>query len=121
MAKKTAVDEDLAGERPEAPEAESAQGKDKNKGSGTVEEALSKGKPEKRQEPAVPGAGLLEAIPRLRQYVQEILAELKKVQWPSRKQVRAEVITVISTVALVTMFVFGLDYVFTILSNMVFK
>lgn len=121
MAKKTTVDEDRAGERPEALDADSAQDKGKNKGSGTVEEALGKEKVEKRQEPSPGFSNPLAELPKLRAYIQEVLAELKKVQWPTRKQVRAEVLTVISTVFLMTMFVYSMDYGFTVLSNMIFK
>ena len=121
MAKKTTIDEDIAGDRQEADTTDSAQAKGKNKGSDNVEEALGKDKPEKRQPPSAPFANPLAELPKLRTYVQEVLAELKKVQWPTRKQVRAEVITVVSTVFLMTVFVYGMDYGFTVLSNMIFK
>lgn len=114
MAKKTTVDQEVDGEAER--DAEGAQ--DSKRKGGGVDEALDKGKPSRKAEPS---ASPFDKIGELRDYTQEVLAELKKVQWPGRKQVRAEVITVISTVALMTAYIYGLDHIFSMVSNLMFK
>ena len=114
MAKKTTVDQEVDGEAERDAEGDQDS---KRKGDG-VDEALDKGKPSRKAEPS---ASPLDKIYELRDYAKEVVAELKKVQWPTRKQVRAETITVLATVALMTAYVYGLDHIFTMLSNLMFK
>ena len=45
-----------------------------------------------------------------RQFLREVRAELKKVQWPSRRELVAYTMVVLFTVVVLTSFVFGLDY-----------
>jgi preprotein translocase subunit SecE len=48
-----------------------------------------------------------------RQFVKEVIAELKKVAWPSRQEVIAYSIVVLVAVVVLTTIIFGMDYVFT--------
>lgn len=44
-----------------------------------------------------------------RQFVREVRGELKRVIWPSRKEVTSYSLVVLITVALVTLLIFGID------------
>jgi preprotein translocase subunit SecE len=48
-----------------------------------------------------------------RQFVREVIAELKKVAWPTRQEVVAYSIVVLVSVVVVGALIFGMDYVFT--------
>jgi len=49
---------------------------------------------------------------RLRRYFREVIAELRKVIWPNRKQLTTYTIVVVVFVAVMTAFIFGLDLAF---------
>jgi preprotein translocase subunit SecE len=53
-----------------------------------------------------------------RQFLKEVRQELKKVDWPSRRELIAYTTVVLVTVIVLTSYVFGLDWVF---SKTVFK
>ena len=46
------------------------------------------------------------------QYVREVRSELKRVHWPSRREVSQYTIVVLIAVSLLTLYIFGLDQVF---------
>jgi preprotein translocase subunit SecE len=46
------------------------------------------------------------------QYVREVRSELKRVHWPSRREVTQYSIVVLIAVTLVTIYIFGLDQLF---------
>ena len=46
------------------------------------------------------------------QYAREVRSELKRVHWPSRREVTQYSIVVLIAVTLVTIYIFGLDQVF---------
>jgi preprotein translocase subunit SecE len=48
-----------------------------------------------------------------RQFLKEVMAELRKVAWPSRQEVVAYSIVVLVGSVVVAAMVFGMDYVFT--------
>lgn len=48
-----------------------------------------------------------------RQFLKEVRLELKKVDWPTRKELVTYSVVVVVTIAVVTSFVFGLDAVFS--------
>ncbi|MGH2636534.1 MAG: preprotein translocase subunit SecE [Actinomycetota bacterium] len=48
-----------------------------------------------------------------RQFLKEVRQELKKVIWPTRKELVTYTIVVLTTVIVLTAFVFGLDVVFS--------
>lgn len=47
-----------------------------------------------------------------RQFVREVRGEMKRVQWPSRREVTSYSIVVLVAVSLITAFIFGLDFAF---------
>jgi preprotein translocase subunit SecE len=47
-----------------------------------------------------------------RQFVREVRGELKRVVWPSRKEVAQYSLVVLVAVSLITLFIFGLDQAF---------
>lgn len=47
-----------------------------------------------------------------RQFLREVRGEMKRVAWPSRKEVTSYSLVVLVAVSLVTLFVFGLDQAF---------
>lgn len=47
------------------------------------------------------------------QFVKEVIAELKKVAWPTRQEVVAYSIVVLVSVIVIATLIFGMDYVFT--------
>jgi len=49
---------------------------------------------------------------RLRRFIREVVAELRKVIWPNRKQLTTYTIVVIAFVAVTTAFIFGVDLAF---------
>ncbi len=49
----------------------------------------------------------------VRQFLKEVRQELKKVIWPTRKELVTYTIVVLATVIVVTSFVFGLDVLFS--------
>ncbi|MDQ4065308.1 MAG: preprotein translocase subunit SecE [Actinomycetota bacterium] len=48
-----------------------------------------------------------------RQFVKEVIAELKKVAWPSRQEVVAYSIVVLVSSIIIAAMIFGMDFVFT--------
>jgi preprotein translocase subunit SecE len=48
-----------------------------------------------------------------RQFLREVRLELKKVDWPNRKELISYTTVVLVTITVMTTFVFGLDYFFT--------
>lgn len=56
-----------------------------------------------------------------RQFLREVRGELKRVVWPSRKEVTSYSIVVLVAVALVTLFIFGLDQLFGELALRIFS
>ena len=49
----------------------------------------------------------------VRQFLREVRLELKKVDWPTRKELITYTIVVLVTITVLTAFVAGVDYVFT--------
>lgn len=47
-----------------------------------------------------------------RQFVKEVIAELKKVAWPTRQEVVAYTIVVLVSTIIVATLIFGMDFVF---------
>ncbi len=47
-----------------------------------------------------------------REFVKEVFAELKKVAWPTRKEVIAYSTVVLVSVVVIAAIIFGMDYVF---------
>ena len=49
---------------------------------------------------------------RMARFFREVRAELKKVAWPSRQEVFTYTVVVLVSVTFITLFTFGLDYLF---------
>lgn len=47
------------------------------------------------------------------QFLKEVRLELKKVQWPTRKEMMSYTVVVFVAVVVLTSYVFGLDYLFS--------
>lgn len=62
--------------------------------------------------PGGAGAGKRERT-KPRQFFKEVIAELKKVAWPTRQEVVAYTIVVLVSVIVITTLIFGMDYAFT--------
>lgn len=65
-------------------------------------------------------ARTIPAIPPVK-FVQEVVAELKKVTWPSRQETIKLTLVVITVSAVIGLFVGGLDILLVNLSQMIFK
>ena len=66
--------------------------------------------PERRQRPQTPPPGAARERVGPVQYVAEARAELRKVNWPNRREVRNSTIIVLICVVFMTALIFGLDY-----------
>ena len=67
------------------------------------------------QEPGVaaePAPSAKKSRTGVRQFVREVRGELKRVVWPSRKEVASYSLVVLVAVTIVTLFVFGMDQLF---------
>jgi preprotein translocase subunit SecE len=49
----------------------------------------------------------------IKQYFREVRQELRKVAWPSREELTTYSVVVFAVTAVITLFVFGLDWVFS--------
>jgi preprotein translocase subunit SecE len=49
----------------------------------------------------------------VREFLKEVRAELRKVQWPSRKELGSYTVVVVVSVVVLTTYVFGLDLAFS--------
>ncbi len=58
---------------------------------------------------------------KIQAYIEEVLVEMKKVNWPKRKElVSSSVITLMATVAL-SLFIFGADRVITQILDIIYS
>lgn len=65
--------------------------------------------------PAVkaPGAPTKRERTKMREFIKEVIAELKKVAWPTRPEVVAYSVVVLVSSVVIAAIIFGLDYVFS--------
>ncbi|HVF52430.1 MAG TPA: preprotein translocase subunit SecE [Actinomycetota bacterium] len=79
--------------------------------------ALKKQENQKRSAPrpvAKPtGAPVKKERTKPRDFLKEVIAELKKVAWPSRQEVVAYSVVVLVSVVVIATLIFGMDYVFS--------
>lgn len=75
---------------------------------------LMKKEQEQRKNAARPAPAVATNRPRTkpREFVKEVFAELKKVAWPTRKEVVAYSTVVFVSVCVIAAIIFGMDYVF---------
>ena len=62
-----------------------------------------------------------DVVPRSLTFVQEVWAELRKVHWPSRKETYAATVVVLLVVALVGLFLGGVDFVVSQLIQLILR
>ena len=60
-----------------------------------------------------PGAPTKKERTKPRQFFKEVIAELKKVAWPTRQEVVSYSIVVLVSSVVIAALIFGMDYVFT--------
>ena len=60
-----------------------------------------------------PGAAAKKERTKPRQFLREVVAELQKVNWPTRPEVVAYSVVVLVSVIVIATVIFGMDYVFT--------
>jgi preprotein translocase subunit SecE len=70
-------------------------------------------KPPARPAAKAPGAPTKKQRTKPAQFVREVIAELKKVAWPTRQEVVAYSIVVVVSVAVIATLIFFMDYLFT--------
>ena len=70
-------------------------------------------KPPTRPSPKAAGAPTKRERTKPRQFVKEVIGELRKVAWPTRQEVVAYSIVVLVSVVVIATIIFGVDYVFT--------
>ena len=73
----------------------------------------SKGPPTGSRRQPPPSAGGKKKRTSPKQFLKEVRLELRKVQWPTRKELVAYTIVVFVSVVVLTSYVFGLDYLFS--------
>lgn len=66
-----------------------------------------------RPTPKPAGAPTKKERTKPRQFVKEVIAELRKVAWPTRPEVVAYSIVVLISLIIVATIIFGMDFVFT--------
>ncbi len=62
-----------------------------------------------------------EIIPRSMTFLQEVWAELKKVHWPSRPETYAATVVVVAVVAIVALFLGGVDLIVSQLIQLILR
>ncbi len=60
-------------------------------------------------------------IQRLRRFIDDVQAEMKKVVWPTRPEVIRYFLVVVALLVVLTAMIFGLDYLFSKLSMNLFN
>ena len=59
-------------------------------------------------------------VKRMGDYIREVRAESAKVSWPSRKEVQAGTAVVLITVAILSVFIWGIDRIYLFLLGLLF-
>lgn len=57
---------------------------------------------------------------RFLQFVKDLRSEVKKVVWPSKKQIKNNTIVVLCFMGAAAVFIWGVDFVMTLIINLVF-
>ncbi|MFN2588280.1 MAG: preprotein translocase subunit SecE [Actinomycetota bacterium] len=74
---------------------------------------MKKEEEQRRKQPRVPTtAPVNKERTKPRDFVREVFAELKKVAWPTRKEVVAYSTVVFVSVVVIAAIIFGMDYIF---------
>lgn len=74
---------------------------------------MKKEEEQRRKQPRVPAtAPVHKERTKPRDFIREVIAELKKVAWPTRKEVVAYSTVVFVSVCVIAAIIFGMDFVF---------
>ncbi len=79
------------------------------------------GAPANKPAPAAPSEDRGNVIQRLRRFIDEVQAEMKKVVWPTRPDVTRYFLVVVALLVVLTSLIFGLDFLFSKLSMNLFN
>jgi len=60
-------------------------------------------------------------VKRTSEYIKEVRAESAKVSWPTRKEVQAATGVVLMTVAILSVFIWGIDRIYLFLLGLLFR
>ena len=78
-----------------------------------AKDEASKKKPASRPNPRAAAAATKKERTKPRQFFKEVVAELRKVAWPSRQEVVAYSTVVLLATIFIAALIFGMDFVFT--------
>ncbi|MGE5480329.1 MAG: preprotein translocase subunit SecE [Chloroflexota bacterium] len=59
-------------------------------------------------------------IEKTKQFYEDVVAEMKKVSWPTKEQLRESTMVVIVVSAIITAFVFGVDQIMNFAIELIF-
>jgi preprotein translocase subunit SecE len=59
-------------------------------------------------------------VAKIKKFVNEVVAEMKKVSWPSKEQLKESTYVVIGVTLIITLFVFIIDQAFTAIMKAIF-
>lgn len=59
-------------------------------------------------------------VAKIKKFVNEVVAEMKKVAWPTKEQLKESTIVVLSVTGIITLFVLLVDQLLTVLIKTVF-
>jgi preprotein translocase subunit SecE len=60
-------------------------------------------------------------IKKIKDYINEIVVEMKKVSWPTKQQLRESTTVVVATTAVITAIVWVIDQIMTFIVNIIFS
>ncbi|MBX3044497.1 MAG: preprotein translocase subunit SecE [Candidatus Kapabacteria bacterium] len=59
-------------------------------------------------------------VAKIKKFVNEVVAEMKKVSWPSKEQLRESTVVVIVVTGIITLFTFIIDEIMTLIVKSIF-
>ena len=59
-------------------------------------------------------------VGKIKKFVNEVVAEMKKVSWPSKEQLRESTVVVIVVTGIITLFTFVIDEIMTLVITSIF-
>lgn len=59
-------------------------------------------------------------VAKIKKFVNEVVAEMKKVSWPTKEQLKESTYVVIGVTLIITLFVFIIDQAFTAIMKAIF-
>lgn len=59
-------------------------------------------------------------VAKIKKFVNEVVAEMKKVSWPSKEQLRESTVVVLVVTGIITLFTFMIDEIMTLVITSIF-